>query len=114
MPIVFSCICRKRPLEKKLRRLGNKLPNPPVFGYYNRDELIKLIHECDLYVHASDAEIEGISLIEAFACGLVPIISDSKQSAAAQFALGPQNLSKQGPLNHWRKKSITGWTIRNS
>jgi len=45
-----------------------------VFGYYNRDELIKLIHECDLYVHASDAEIEGISLIEAFACGLVPII----------------------------------------
>jgi len=59
------------PWEKKLRRLGNKLPNPPVFGYYNRDELIKLIHECDLYVHASDAEIEGISLIEAFACGLV-------------------------------------------
>lgn len=84
------------PWEKKLRRLGNKLPNPPVFGYYNRDELIKLIHECDLYVHASDAEIEGISLIEAFACGLVPIISDSKQSAAAQFALGPQNLFKAG------------------
>jgi len=40
--------------------------------------------------------IEGISLIEAFACGLVPIISDSKQSAAAQFALGPQNLFKAG------------------
>jgi len=32
-----------------------------VFGYYNRDELIKLIHECDLYVHASDAEIDIIA-----------------------------------------------------
>lgn len=84
------------PWEKKLRRLGSSLPNPPVFGYYNQDELIKLIHECDLYVHASDVEIEGISLIEAFACGLVPIISDSRRSAACQFALGPNNLFKAG------------------
>ncbi|NLY43365.1 MAG: glycosyltransferase [Clostridiaceae bacterium] len=84
------------PWEKKLRRLGSKLPNPPVFAYYNRDELIKLIHDCDLYVHASDVEIEGISCIEAFACGLVPIISDSKRSAATQFALSPQNLFKAG------------------
>ncbi|NLM21983.1 MAG: glycosyltransferase [Peptococcaceae bacterium] len=84
------------PWEKKLRRLGSKLPNPPVFGYYNHDELIKLIHDCDLYVHASDVEIEGISCIEAFACGLVPVISDSKRSAAAQFALGPQHLFKAG------------------
>ncbi|NLN81419.1 MAG: glycosyltransferase [Clostridiales bacterium] len=84
------------PWEKKLRRLGSKLTNPPVFGYYNRDELIKLIHDCDLYIHSSDIEIEGISCIEAFACGLVPVISDSKRSAAAQFALGPQHLFKAG------------------
>lgn len=84
------------PWEKKLHRMGSKLTNPPVFGYYNRDELIKLIHDCDLYIHASDVEIEGISCIEAFSCGLVPIISDSKRSAAAQFALGPQHLFKAG------------------
>jgi len=84
------------PWEKKLRRLGSELPNPPVFGYYNHDELIKLIHDCDLYVHSSDVEIEGISCIEAFACGLVPVISDSKRSAASQFALGPQHLFKAG------------------
>jgi len=86
----------KGPWEKKLRRMGSKLPNPPVFGYYTRDELIRLIHSCDLYVHASDVEIEGISCIEAFACGLVPIISDSRRSAAAQFALGPLHLFKAG------------------
>ncbi|HPT78587.1 MAG TPA: glycosyltransferase [Candidatus Atribacteria bacterium] len=86
----------KGPWGKKLRRLGSKLPNPPVFGYYDRDDLIRLIHDCDLYVHASDVEIEGISCIEAIACGLVPIISDSRRSAAAQFALSSQNTFKAG------------------
>ncbi|MDI9488441.1 glycosyltransferase [Herbinix luporum] len=38
----------------------------------------------------------AISCIEAFACGLVPIFSDSKLSAAAQFALGPKHLFKAG------------------
>ncbi len=86
----------KGPWEKKLRRMGSKLPNPPVFGYYKQDELIRLIYDCDLYVHASDVEIEAISCIEAFACGLVPVISNSKRSAAAQFAFGPEHLFKAG------------------
>ncbi|HHW24476.1 MAG TPA: glycosyltransferase family 4 protein [Clostridiales bacterium] len=84
------------PWEKKLRRMGKKLPHTPVFGYYNREELIKLMHGCDLYIHASDVEIEGISCIEALSCGLVPIISDSKRSAATQFALGEEHLFKSG------------------
>jgi len=92
------------PWEKKLRRMGDKLPNPPVFGYYNHQELIKLIHECDLYVHASDVEIEGISCIEAFACGLVPVIADSDKSAASQFALGPQHLFKAGSSDSLAEK----------
>lgn len=94
----------KGPWEQKLRRLGSRLPNPPVFGYYNREELIQLIHDCDLYVHASDVEIESISCIEAFACGLVPIISDSKRSAATQFALGPQNLFRAGSAESLAEK----------
>lgn len=92
------------PWEKKLRRMGSKLPNPPVFGYYNRDELIKLIHDCDLYIHSSDVEIEAISCIEAFACGLVPVISNSKRSAATQFALGSQHLFKAGSPESLAKK----------
>lgn len=84
------------PWEKKLRRLGAPLPHPPIFGYYTQDELIKLIRRCHLYVHASDVEIEGISCMEAFCCGLVPIISDSRYSAAGQFALSGNNLFKAG------------------
>src|SRR6185503_19942231 len=59
-------------------------------------ELIELIRGCDLYVHASDVEIEVMSFMEAFACGLVPIISDSPRSATGQFALGPRHLFRAG------------------
>lgn len=84
------------PWEKKLRKMGKKLKNPPVFGYYDREGLINLIRSCHIYVHASDIEIEGISCLEAMACGLPPIIADSKRSATAQFALGPEHLFKAG------------------
>jgi len=84
------------PREKRLRRMARKLPHPPQFGYYTQAELIALIQSCDLYVHASDVEIEGVSCLEAFACGLVPVISDSRRSATGQFALGPEHLFRAG------------------
>ncbi|MET7393052.1 glycosyltransferase [Dactylosporangium sp. NPDC005572] len=84
------------PSEKRLRRMGARLPNPARFGYYSQDELVDLIRDCDLYVHASDVEIEGLSCMEAFSCGLVPVISDSRRSATGQFALGPENLFRAG------------------
>ena len=77
----------KGPKEKAYRKLAAGLAHPPVFGFYGQDELRRLINMCDLYVHASDAEIEGISCMEALACGLVPVISDSPLSATGQFAL---------------------------
>ncbi|MEA4889846.1 MAG: glycosyltransferase [Clostridiaceae bacterium] len=64
------------PCEKHLRRLGADLDQPPTFGFYGKNDLIRLIRSCDLYVHASDVDIEAISCLEAMACGLVPIISD--------------------------------------
>src|SRR5205814_2020815 len=84
------------PREKRLRRMASKLPNPAQFGYYTQEELIDLIRGCDLYVHASEVEIEGLSCMEAFSCGLVPVISDSRRSATGQFALEPRNLFRSG------------------
>jgi len=100
------------PKEGKLRRMGEKLTNPPIFGYYNKEKLIELIRNCDLYVHTSDIEIEGISCIEAFSCGLVPVISDSKLSATKQFALSPMNLFKAGNTSHLAER-IDAW-VENS
>ncbi|MGI6537318.1 MAG: glycosyltransferase [Caldicoprobacterales bacterium] len=96
------------PKERRLRRMGGKLTNPPIFGYYSKEELIELIRSCDLYVHSSDIEIEGISCIEAFSCGLVPVISDSKRSATKQFALGAMNLFRSGDASHLAER-IDAW-----
>ncbi|MCP2324723.1 1-acyl-sn-glycerol-3-phosphate acyltransferase [Hamadaea flava] len=93
---VQVCFAGHGPTEKRLRRLAAKLPIPARFGYYAQDELIDLIRTCDLYVHASDVEIEGLSCMEAFSCGLVPVISDSPRSATGQFALSPENLFSAG------------------
>lgn len=100
------------PKEKQYRRLGRSLPNAPVFGFYPQEELIQLINSSDLYVHASDAEIEGISCMEAMACGVVPVISDSRLSAAKDFALDDRSLfragdaaSLAGKIDHWIEHS---------
>jgi 1,2-diacylglycerol 3-alpha-glucosyltransferase len=74
--------------------LGRKLKNKPIFAFYPKEELVKVINYADLYVHPSDAEIEGISCLEAISCGLVPIISDSPESATNAFALSKYNLFK--------------------
>ena len=68
----------------------------PQFVYLKQDELIKLLLQCDLYVHASDMESEAISCIEAFATGLVPVIANSELSATRQFALDDRSLFLPG------------------
>ncbi len=92
------------PWKTHLESLGAKLTNPPIFGFYNAEELLDVINYSDLYVHASDAEIEAISCMEAFTCGLVPIISDSKISATNQFALDEHNLFEHGNSRSLREK----------
>ena len=64
--------------------------------FLSTKDLIELLGEADLYVHASDIDIEAMSCMEAFASGLVPIISDSPRSAASQFALDERSVFKAG------------------
>ncbi len=80
------------PCRKTLEKQGEKLKHKPVFGFYSEPELVNLIRSCDLYIHASFVEIEAIACMEAFACGLVPVICNSPKSATVQFALHPQSL----------------------
>lgn len=86
----------KGPQYKQYHKLGLKLKNPPIFTYVPKEELINLLGQCDLYVHASDMESEAIACIEAFATGLVPVISNSKLSATKQFALDERSLFEAG------------------
>lgn len=77
----------KGPNETRLRRIGESLDNPPVMKFFQKPELLDIIAESDLYVHCAVAEIEAMACMEAFACGLVPLIANSKKSATPQFAL---------------------------
>lgn len=98
-------LCGQGPLRKKYERLSKKyLKNPCFFEFHNQADLLRLINQCDLYVHASDAESEAISCIEAFACGLVPIISDSPVSATNSFSLDDRCLFRAGDAKSLRER----------
>jgi glycosyltransferase involved in cell wall biosynthesis len=73
--------------ERYYRKLAKKLPNPPVFKLYGRNELIDELNRCDLYVHPAEMELEGISCLEAIACGKATVVSDSALSATKEFAV---------------------------
>ena len=83
------------PQKEALKEYSKKvLSHQPIFGFYSHEELVKLINDCDLYVHPAEIEIEAIACLEAIACGLVPVISDSSRSATKAFALTENNLFK--------------------
>lgn len=86
----------KGPEYEHYLELGKSLPHPPQYVYLGQKELIDLLLQCDLYVHASDMESEAISCIEAIATGLVPVIANSEVSATPQFALDGRSLFMPG------------------
>lgn len=82
--------------ENQYKKQGANLKYQPILKFYNKQDLLELLSKTDLYVHSADAEIEAISCIEAFACGNVPIIANSKKSATPQFALDERSLFEAG------------------
>ena len=70
-----------------MRLSQHYLDNQPTFKYYSATELNEEINRSDLYVHAADVEIEGISCLEAISGGLVPLIARAEKSATKQFII---------------------------
>lgn len=64
-----------------------KLANPLDIRFCSYEELRETLNYIDLYIHASDYEIEGIAAMEAITCGAVPLISDHPMCATKDFAL---------------------------
>lgn len=94
----------KGPNYKKYLKFGKKLVNEPVISFFDKEKLLEVLEMTDLYIHSADAEIEAISCIEAFACGIVPVISNSKKSATPQFALDERSLFEAGNSTDLAKK----------
>ncbi|MDE6565685.1 MAG: glycosyltransferase [Clostridia bacterium] len=89
----------KGPKTEYYKKLAKKLPNPPEFKSFVQSDLINVLQFSDLYVHASEVEIEAVSCLEAMACGLVPIISNSPISATKQFAIDNKSLFNNGDID---------------
>ncbi|MGM0597995.1 MAG: glycosyltransferase [Myxococcota bacterium] len=77
----------KGPRKKHLRKLGSKLPNPPLFKFLKPEEVIYYYNISDLYIHAAEVEVECMTALEAMGCGLPVLIASSSKSATSQFAL---------------------------
>ena len=77
----------KGPLEGELRRLAAGLSIPVEIGYLSNERLARLLNTADLFVHASEVELEGMAVLDAMSVGLPALIADAEQSAASAFAL---------------------------
>ncbi len=81
-------IAGKGPLHAHLLRLASSIGLSHVnIAFIPHDHMPDFLRSGDLLVHCSIADLESISVIEAMACGLVPVIADSPLSAAGQFSL---------------------------
>ena len=80
------------PKKRMLAKLAERLNIDVTFDFFPKEKLIAKLQNSDLYVHAATVEIEAIAALEAIACGLVPVIADSKCSATPQFALDERSL----------------------
>ena len=86
-------------------RLAKKLANPIKIKFCTMEEVRETLNYIDLYIHASDYEIEGIAAIEAITCGRVALISDSKYCATKDFAVDKELcLFKHGSVKDLTKK----------
>ncbi|MBP3582316.1 MAG: glycosyltransferase [Clostridia bacterium] len=81
--------------EKEYKRLSKKLPIKPIFKFFSRTDIIDVLNYCDIYAHPAEIELEGISCIEAIACGKLTIVSDSKLSATKEFAIDEKCICKK-------------------
>ncbi|HSM91470.1 MAG TPA: glycosyltransferase [Anaeromyxobacteraceae bacterium] len=75
------------PLQLRLRRLAASLPVPAEVSSVSDDELLLLLRAADLFVHASELELEGMAVLEALGCGLPALVADAPGSAARHLAL---------------------------
>jgi glycosyltransferase involved in cell wall biosynthesis len=57
-------------------KMVNESDGIKVFGYVPHDKRLLLLSECSVYLHPSRFEAFGLSVVEAMAAGLIPIVTE--------------------------------------
>jgi len=96
------------PLQEKLQEMARILGVEAEIGPTDNETLMASYQHADLFVHAGEIELEGMSVLEAMATGNAVLISDSVDSAAVEFVERPEELFTAGDvsdlthkLDHW-------------
>ncbi|TCD54953.1 glycosyltransferase [Alloscardovia theropitheci] len=86
------------PREKQLRALASQNLDDGSWSiqFVSHEKMPDFLANANLFVHCSKADIEGISVIEAMAVGVVPVIASAHLSAARDFALCNESLFQVG------------------
>src|SRR5262249_2629255 len=92
------------PLREQLKAQASVLTNPPRFGFVPSDELPRYYSAADLFIHAADVELEGMSVLEARACGAPCLIARAPKGAASQFVSDPRCLFESSSLEDLTRK----------
>ncbi len=92
------------PREAELKTLASVLPNGAEIGFLSREKLLEYFATADLFVHASEVELEGMSVLESMSAGLPALIAAAPESAASAFALNDDFLFPSGDAEALRAK----------
>lgn len=75
------------PKEAQLRAKAKSLGINATIGTVSNEQLMALYGKADLFIHAGEIELEGMSVLEAMASGKVVLLSDASGSAATELVL---------------------------
>ena len=88
------------PLEHDLKNLARRLHLDVCIESVSDQVLLDLYAAADLFVHAGDIELEGMSVMEAMATGNAVLVSDSENSATGRLVRHEKALFKSGDVEH--------------
>ena len=84
------------PMKNALKTLAGRLGLKVVIDSVSDASLLSLYASADLFIHAGEIELEGMSVVEAMAAGNTVVVSDSADSATAGLVSNKQALFKNG------------------